>query len=159
MENPFDNWVEKLVKNYGFLCHGTKATIQFHKRYGDVIADIQQAEEDSVDIPPLLKEIEAYLKLPMIPDSKIDSFDLLDWWKTHEKMFPILALIAKKVLCIVATSAESERCFKRSGDVVSRRRSNTLPSNVHILSFLNKNGLREKEEPIDDDAVSENDYL
>lgn len=135
------------------------ANSKFQKRYGDVMADIQQAEEDGVDVPPLSKEITEYLNMPKISDSKIDTFNLLHWWRDREKMFPILSVIAKKVLCIVATSAESERCFKRAGDVVTRRRSNTLPSNVNILSFINRNASRDKENPIDDDDVPENDYL
>ena len=37
--------------------------------------------------------------------------DRLDWWKTHEGTLPLLAKVAKEILCIPAASSKSERVF------------------------------------------------
>ena len=42
---------------------------------------------------------------------------VLDWWKTHETVLPILAKVAKKVLTVPASSAKSERVFSTGRNV------------------------------------------
>lgn len=63
----------------------------------------------------------------------------LSWWKSREKMYPHLAKIAKKVLCVPATSVPSERIFSKAGQLISDRRSRLKPSNVETILFLNAN--------------------
>ena len=63
----------------------------------------------------------------------------LEWWRKSEERFPTLADLAKKLLCIPATSVESERIFSVAGNIVTRKRSCLKPENVDMLVFLNKN--------------------
>ena len=49
-------------------------------------------------------EISRYLDLPVV---EIDS-DPLQWWKHEEKRLPVLAVLAKKYLCMCGTSVPSE---------------------------------------------------
>ena len=53
----------------------------------------------------ITQEIENYLCLPVhdIDDSP------LKWWKSEDTTFPLLAKMAKKYLCVCATSVASER--------------------------------------------------
>ncbi|KAK7934198.1 hypothetical protein WMY93_005094 [Mugilogobius chulae] len=53
------------------------------------------------------KEMQSYL---MIPEMDSDA-DPLEWWKTQEVNFPRLGKLAKKYLCIPASSSPSERAF------------------------------------------------
>jgi hypothetical protein len=48
--------------------------------------------------------------------------------------FPKLALLARNVLCISATSASSERAFSAAGSTVAERRTRLIPDTV-IFSF------------------------
>ncbi|CAF4628728.1 unnamed protein product [Rotaria sp. Silwood2] len=63
----------------------------------------------------------------------------LEWWNANQTKFPTLSKLAFKYLCIVGTSAPSERMFSATGHLTSDRRSRLTPENADILLFLNKN--------------------
>ncbi len=65
--------------------------------------------------------------------------DPLVWWKDNESRFPLLAKVAKKYLCMCATSCASERVFSTMGKIVTPTRSHLKPEMVNMLSFLAKN--------------------
>jgi hypothetical protein len=64
---------------------------------------------------------------------------VLEWWKTHQTEFPLLANLAKTYLCIPGTSVPSERVFRTAGDIVRSERSVLTPEHVDQLVFLKKN--------------------
>ena len=53
--------------------------------------------------------------------------------------FPRLAEIARRLLCVPASSTASERLFSTAGSTVSKIRNSLKPENVDALLFLNKN--------------------
>lgn len=62
-------------------------------------------------------ELENYLMAPYA-DSETEP---LDWWKIHEKTFPRVSKLARRYLCIPATSSPpSERIFSTGGNIVTR---------------------------------------
>lgn len=63
----------------------------------------------------------------------------LVWWKTNQERFPVIAKIARQLLCVPATSVPSERIFSTVGLIVSNLRSSLKPENTDMLIFLNKN--------------------
>ncbi|XP_025753343.1 zinc finger BED domain-containing protein 1-like [Oreochromis niloticus] len=63
----------------------------------------------------------------------------LDWWRKHQVNFPTLSKVAKKYLCIPATSSPSERVFSSGGNIVTCLRSCLKPDMVNMLVFLSKN--------------------
>ncbi|KAI2646520.1 E3 SUMO-protein ligase ZBED1 [Labeo rohita] len=74
-------------------------------------------------------ELQSYLQ-----SSYLDSEgDPLKWWKEHEKIYPRLSKVAKKYLCIPATSSPSERAFSSGGNVVTCLRSSLKPDQVDRL--------------------------
>lgn len=81
------------------------------------------------------EELDMYLQLP---NEDIDSSPLA-WWKNNNKKFPSLSKVAKKYLCICATSVASERVFSTGGDIVTPSRSCLKPQRVDQLVFLAKN--------------------
>jgi hypothetical protein len=62
--------------------------------------------------------------------------DPLLWWKSNSTQFPIIAKIARKFLCIPATSAPSERVFSVAGLVISKLRSHLTPENASCIIML-----------------------
>ena len=65
--------------------------------------------------------------------------DPLNWWKSKEIIYPHLSKVAKKYLCIPASSAPSERVFSSAGLVVSKKRAALRGDNVAALVFLKQN--------------------
>jgi len=63
----------------------------------------------------------------------------LDWWRLHESTFPTLAILAKKYLCIPATSAPVERLFSRAGLKIAEKRNRLNEDVAADLIFLNAN--------------------
>ena len=92
---------------------------------------------------PLLEilrdEIAAYKAAPFLPlvdDVTQDFNNPLQWWKEHESKFPHLAPLARRVLCIPATSAPSERVFSTAGLTIAKDRARLTPANADALVFL-----------------------
>ena len=65
--------------------------------------------------------------------------DALVWWKQKESMFPLLSQLAKKFLCMPASSVPSERIFSTAGHIVNKKRACLSAENVNMLISLNKN--------------------
>ena len=63
----------------------------------------------------------------------------LEWWCAHSCVFPNISKLARKYLCIVATSVPSEQVFSTAGNIVSVKRASLLPENVNKLVFLHDN--------------------
>lgn len=63
----------------------------------------------------------------------------LEWWKTHCTAYPKVSLLAKRYLCIPATSSPSERAFSTGGNIVTCHRAALKPDAVDRLVFLAKN--------------------
>ena len=61
------------------------------------------------------------------------------WWKNYCTQLPLLSTMARKYLCIPATSVPSERAFSTAGNIVNAKRSCLLPENTNILTFLAQN--------------------
>ncbi|XP_068244012.1 zinc finger BED domain-containing protein 4-like [Palaemon carinicauda] len=80
-------------------------------------------------------ELRRYLEEPIIPRDE----DPLKWWKMHSVLFPKLHALAKKFLCIPATSVPSERLFSKAGELISHRRSALSDKNINMILFFNKN--------------------
>nr|XP_054600178.1 E3 SUMO-protein ligase ZBED1-like [Nothobranchius furzeri] len=80
-------------------------------------------------------ELQGYLQAGTLDTEE----DPLGWWKLSQNLFPRLSILAKKYLCIPATSASSERVFSTGGNVVNCLRASLKPDHVNRLVFLAKN--------------------
>ena len=74
------------------------------------------------------QQIQCTFSHPMQPDTESDP---LAWWQSLEQNLPILSTLARKYLCICATSTASERLFSASGNVVVPKRSSLKPEMVY----------------------------
>lgn len=89
---------------------------------------------DKVLSNPELVSLEVQ-KYTLSPKADLDSCPL-QWWKAHQKELPLLARLARRYLCICATSVPSERVFSTGGKVVTDGRNVVKPQSVDQLVFL-----------------------
>ena len=81
------------------------------------------------------QEIDQYLTHPQL---NIED-DPLPWWQSECVRYPILAKLARKYLCLCATSVPAERVFSCGGNIVSDKRTCLKPERVDNLVFLAQN--------------------
>ena len=63
----------------------------------------------------------------------------LNWWKKECIHLPMLSSLARKFLCICATSVLSEHTFSTGGNIVTSKRKCLKPHVVDQLVFLAQN--------------------
>ena len=73
-----------------------------------LLEDLMDSPTDLSDDPQeaAKKEIQQYLTLDVTPTETL--IDPVEWWKTNSVQLPFLSLLARKYLCIPATSVPSE---------------------------------------------------
>ena len=104
----------------------------------DWLGDVMCVGESQAEPEDLLQnEIDRYLNLQM--KTVENPVTVLEWWRANKLYFPRLSVLAKRVLCIQASSVPSERVFSLAGSLVSKKRSRMSPKNVDLFIFLNKN--------------------
>ena len=81
------------------------------------------------------QELQTYRSFPAV----LSFTDPLLWWWQKNDQMPMLASLAKKYLCVQASSTPSERVMSTAGNTVSVERARLLPEKVDMLMFLKKN--------------------
>lgn len=87
------------------------------------------------------QEIKCYRKeqkVPLFSGTTGKFTDVLQWWKYNQCHYPMLASLARILLCIPATSAPSERIFSKASLIISKKRGRTDPETAGNLIFLNE---------------------
>ena len=65
--------------------------------------------------------------------------DPLKWWKEHQKLYPRIAILARKWLCAVSTSTPSERVFSDCGNTLTTKRNKLDDTGVQNQVMLKRN--------------------
>ncbi|XP_051784492.1 E3 SUMO-protein ligase ZBED1-like [Erpetoichthys calabaricus] len=93
-------------------------------------SSVRLSDEESIKM-----ELRTYLQT-----TEVDSdADPLEWWKCHQANFPRVAKLARRYLCIPATSSPSERAYSTGGNIVTCHRAVLKPDAVDRLVFLAQN--------------------
>lgn len=83
---------------------------------------------------PRRDEVMKYLALPQVIAT--DGFNVLNWWKDHQALFPNLAKMARQYLALPASSAGVERLFSAAGEMHDKKRKRTHESTLsHMLNI------------------------
>lgn len=105
----------------------------------DFLLSDELEDNTLVSVDTRMEELERY----RLESSINRNDDPLVWWKNNQHRYPFLSKLARKYLCIPATSAPSERVFSSSGNIVTNRRSNLTPDIVKSLVFLHHNSKKQ----------------
>ena len=121
------------------LTEKAKKELQTYRSFPAILTSVDATD---VSTPSLTekakKELQTYRSFPAI----LTSVDPLLWWWQKSDQIPMLASLAKKYLCVQASSTRSERVFSIAGDTISMQRAWLLPDIVDMLVFLKKELLK-----------------
>ncbi|GJX43242.1 zinc finger BED domain-containing protein RICESLEEPER 2 [Tanacetum coccineum] len=67
---------------------------------------------------------------------EFESFDILSWWKARKSQFPVLAIMARDLLSVQASTVASESAFFLCGRVLSIRRTRLTPAYLEMCICL-----------------------
>ncbi|KAL0373208.1 UNVERIFIED_CONTAM: hypothetical protein Scaly_1002400 [Sesamum calycinum] len=65
--------------------------------------------------------------------SRVETFNILDWWKTNSPRLLVLAKITRDILAVPATTVALEAAFSVSGRIIDESRMCLLPDAVEAL--------------------------
>ncbi|XP_032432377.1 zinc finger BED domain-containing protein 1-like [Xiphophorus hellerii] len=88
---------------------------------------------------PKREQADAELTKFLQEDAIDASCDPLMWWCDNQRRYPLMANLAKKYMCICATSTSSERMFSTAGNIATPERSCLKPHKLNMLVFLARN--------------------
>ncbi|KAK3205551.1 hypothetical protein Dsin_019597 [Dipteronia sinensis] len=90
------------------------------------------ASNNTAAIPALIELCKPYLG----EDTEDKKFDILHWWKEHERYFPILAMIAKQILSTPVSTVAVEQQFSAGGNILDPKRSLMSPKSLQIQACV-----------------------
>ena len=100
------------------------------------IFDFNEMNIDNTSLTSLNQEFKEYM-IWVYENINIDfDIDVLDFWRQHEKKFPLLSQVSKRILCVQGASTASERDFSASGYTVWDRGNALLPRKVNMMMIL-----------------------
>ncbi|KAK3211738.1 hypothetical protein Dsin_016444 [Dipteronia sinensis] len=67
-----------------------------------------------------------------IGDGDEENFDILHWWRDHERHFPILAIITKQILGTSVSTVAVEHEFSAGGNILDPRHSLLSPESIQV---------------------------
>ncbi|XP_022865255.1 zinc finger BED domain-containing protein RICESLEEPER 2-like [Olea europaea var. sylvestris] len=85
----------------------------------------------SVTADHVKTEFDVFLDEPVLP--RVDSFDLLTWWKANSIKYQTLQKVARDLLAIPVSTVASESAFSTSGRFVSPHRNRLHPKTLEAL--------------------------
>ena len=79
-------------------------------------------------------ELAEYMNLKVSKDT-----DFIQFWLDNKSVLPKLYTVARRLLCVPASSAASERVFSTAGRLLEKRPTTLSPATVNSLLFLYSN--------------------
>ena len=112
------------------LIEDREKEIESQKKETGIDFNILYAKKKSCVLETWDKELKSYLDSPRTDEET----DILDWWRTNEKIYPRLAKMARDFLSIMPTAVPSERLFSSAGLILTPLRTNL--SDISLKSLL-----------------------
>lgn len=146
------NQLHNIVTNHVF-CATFSDLVLAEAQKVTILAESSSGEDDAAKTPRLftgyrkksnkkddpVSSVKAELIRYMQVSSDEEEADCLGFWKRHAKVFPMLYLVAMRVLTVPATSAPVERVFSHGGLIMRPHRAWLSARTLSCLIFLKCN--------------------
>lgn len=80
-------------------------------------------DEPTTELDKLKAQVQQYLESPSLPATDESENDPLEWWSRYQRMFPYLAKLARKYLCISAVSLPFYEAFTNYGQLMKEKKA------------------------------------
>uniref|UniRef100_A0A5B7AEL5 Zinc finger BED domain-containing protein RICESLEEPER 2-like n=1 Tax=Davidia involucrata TaxID=16924 RepID=A0A5B7AEL5_DAVIN len=84
-------------------------------------------------------ELHKYLETnftDLFTNEEIENFDILKWWKTYERFFSVLSIMAHDLLTLPAFTVALESAFSAGNKVLNEKRSRLTPEILDCLTCM-----------------------
>lgn len=118
------------------LPHGTP---QIERNTAQELLALSQKHSAAAQTRSEVVDKECSLYLSAACPTDVRDNDLLRYWRQRKEQYPWLATLARKYLCIQATSTCVERVFNITGLVLTSKKNRTEPGRVNKIVFVHEN--------------------
>ncbi|CAH0473173.1 unnamed protein product [Peronospora belbahrii] len=80
-------------------------------------------DEPANEVDKLKAQVQQYLDSPSLPATDDTEHDPLEWWSRYQRLFPSLARLAKKYLCMSAVSTPFTESFTNYGQLMREKKA------------------------------------
>ncbi|TYZ66426.1 hypothetical protein PybrP1_010753 [[Pythium] brassicae (nom. inval.)] len=80
-------------------------------------------DEPPSELEKLQAQVQQYLASPSLPATDESASDPLEWWARYQRLFPSLAKLAKKHLCVSAVSLPFDEAFTNYGQLMKEKKA------------------------------------
>ncbi|CAI5707892.1 unnamed protein product [Peronospora farinosa] len=94
-----------------------------NKKAAALLHEFFPLDEPANEIDKLKAQVQQYLDSPSLPATDNTEHDPLEWWSRYQRLFPSLARLAKKYLCMSAVSTPFKEAFTNYGQLMREKRA------------------------------------
>ncbi|RLN91471.1 hypothetical protein BBJ28_00020543 [Nothophytophthora sp. Chile5] len=93
------------------------------KKAAALLHEFFPLDEPATELEKLKAQVQQYLDSPSLPATDESEHDPLEWWSRYQRLFPSLARLAKKYLCISAVSTPFQEAFTNYGQLMREKKA------------------------------------
>ncbi|KAG6615975.1 zinc finger bed domain-containing protein 1-like [Phytophthora cinnamomi] len=94
-----------------------------NKKTAALLHEFFPLDEPATELDKLKTQVQQYLDSPSLPATDESEHDPLEWWSRYQRLFPSLARLAKKYLCISAVSTPFQEAFTNYGQLMREKKA------------------------------------
>ncbi|OWZ05012.1 Transposase [Phytophthora megakarya] len=94
-----------------------------NKKAAALLHEFFPLDEPATELEKLKAQVQQYLDSPSLPATADSEHDPLEWWSRYQRLFPSLARLAKKYLCISAVSTPFQEAFTNYGQLMREKKA------------------------------------
>ena len=113
------------------ICSPNPMLLEKFENQSESLGDIDLEQARTIE-----SEVHSYLNYDVRSSANDNP---LQFWKTHQQVFPNLAVLARNYLCLSASSVPVEEMFSSTGILLNQKRSSMAPCRANVVSFLHDN--------------------
>ncbi|GMF32751.1 unnamed protein product [Phytophthora lilii] len=101
----------------------TSSAALANKKAAALLHEFFPLDEPATELDKLKAQVQQYLDSPSLPATDETEHDPLEWWSRYQRLFPSLARLAKKYLCISAVSTPFQEAFTNYGQLMREKKA------------------------------------